>query len=104
MEAEACAQRFLDCHYRFHGMPTSIVSDRGSNWTSRFWRRLCKLAGIKQQLSTAYHPETDGGPERANQEIQAYLRCYISFSQDDWDRFLPAAMLALNNRKIVLLA
>jgi transposase InsO family protein len=98
MEAEACVQRFLSCHFRFHGMPNSIVSDRGSNWTSRFWRRFCELAGVQQRLSTAYHPQTDGGPERANQEIQAFLRCYIDYSQQDWGSFIPAAQLALNNR------
>jgi hypothetical protein len=79
-------------------MPRSIVSDRGSNWTSKFWRTFCDLAGIQQRLSTAYHPQTDGGPERANQEIQAYLRAYISYTQTDWGDFLPAAQLALNNR------
>ncbi|KJZ69779.1 hypothetical protein HIM_10838 [Hirsutella minnesotensis 3608] len=59
MEAEACAKRFLQCHYRFHGMPRSIVSDRGSNWLSRFWKRFCNLAGVTQKLSTAYHPQTE---------------------------------------------
>ncbi|KAM4055916.1 integrase core domain-containing protein [Hirsutella rhossiliensis] len=78
MEAEPCANRFLQCHYRFHGMPRSIVSDRGSNWLSRFWKRFCRLAGVTQKLSTAYHPQTDGGPERMNQEIEAYLRAYVS--------------------------
>ncbi|KAM4063475.1 integrase core domain-containing protein [Hirsutella rhossiliensis] len=78
MEAEQCANRFLQCHYRFHGMPRSIVSDRGSNWLSRFWKRFCRLAGVTQKLSTAYHPQTDGGPERMNQEIEAYLRAYVS--------------------------
>ncbi|KJZ70218.1 hypothetical protein HIM_10404 [Hirsutella minnesotensis 3608] len=99
MEAESCAQRFLQCHYRFHGMPRSIVSDRGSNWLSRFWKRFCQLAGISQRLSTAYHPQTDGGPERMNQEIEAYLRAYVSYVQDDWGDLLPAAQLALNNRE-----
>ncbi|KAF4492180.1 Transposon Tf2-9 polyprotein [Colletotrichum fructicola Nara gc5] len=98
MEAEACAERFLSCHFRFHGVPTSIVSDRGSNWTSRFWRQFCKLLGIEQRLSTAYHPQTDGGPERMNQEIQAYLRNYITYSQKDWANNLPAAQLALCSR------
>ncbi|XP_044716392.1 integrase core domain-containing protein [Hirsutella rhossiliensis] len=83
MEAEQCANRFLQCHYRFHGMPRSIVSDRGSNWLSRFWKRFCRLAGVTQKLSTAYHPQTDGGPERMNQEIEAYLRAYVSYVQDD---------------------
>ena len=99
MEAEACARRFLQCHYRFHGMPRSIVSDRGSNWLSRFWKRFCNLAGVTQKLSTAYHPQTDGGPERMNQEIEAYLRAYVSYVQDDWGELLPAAQLALNNRE-----
>lgn len=80
MDAEACAQRFISCYYRFHGMPNSIVSDRGSNWTGQFWRAFCKLAKVEQRLSTAYHPQTDGGPERYNQEIQAYLRAYIIYS------------------------
>ncbi|XP_044715134.1 reverse transcriptase (RNA-dependent DNA polymerase) domain-containing protein [Hirsutella rhossiliensis] len=75
----------LECHYRFHGMPRSIVSDRGSNWLSRFWKRFCRLAGVTQKLSTAYHPQTDGGPERMNQEIEAYLRAYVSYVQDDWE-------------------
>ncbi|XP_044714772.1 integrase core domain-containing protein [Hirsutella rhossiliensis] len=99
MEAEPCANRFLQCHYRFHGMPRSIVSDRGSNWLSRFWKRFCRLAGVTQKLSTAYHPQTDGGPERMNQEIEAYLRAYVSYVQDDWGELLPAAQLALNNRE-----
>ncbi|MBE3048176.1 DDE-type integrase/transposase/recombinase [Candidatus Bathyarchaeota archaeon] len=99
MDAEACAQRFLYCHYRFHGMPRSIVSDRGSNWLSRFWRRFCEFSGVTQRLSTAYHPQTDGAPERMNQEIQAYLRAYVSYLQKDWGDLLPAAQLALNNRE-----
>ncbi|XP_044724606.1 reverse transcriptase (RNA-dependent DNA polymerase) domain-containing protein [Hirsutella rhossiliensis] len=89
----------VPCHYRFHGMPRSIVSDRGSNWLSRFWKRFCRLAGVTQKLSTAYHPQTDGGPERMNQEIEAYLRAYVSYVQDDWGELLPAAQLALNNRE-----
>ncbi|KAM4063807.1 integrase core domain-containing protein [Hirsutella rhossiliensis] len=63
-------------------MPRSIVSDRGSNWLSRFWKRFCRLAGVTQKLSTAYHPQTDGGPERMNQEIEAYLRAYVSRLQE----------------------
>ncbi|KAI1000349.1 hypothetical protein K3495_g7846 [Podosphaera aphanis] len=79
MSAEAGAKRFLQCFYRFHGFPSAITSDRGSNWVGDFWRRLCERAGIQQRLSTAFHPQTDGATERANQE--------------------PAAQLALNNRE-----
>ncbi|KJZ70524.1 hypothetical protein HIM_10068 [Hirsutella minnesotensis 3608] len=65
----------------------------------RFWKRFCNLAGVTQKLSTAYHPQTDGGTERMNQEIEAYLRAYVSYVQDDWGELLPAAQLALNNRE-----
>ena len=98
MEAEACAERFITSHWRHHGFPRAIVSDRGSNWVGHFWRRLCELARIEQRLSTAYHPETDGATERANQEVLAYLRAFITYTQENWAQLLPGAMLAINNR------
>ncbi|KAM4057343.1 integrase core domain-containing protein [Hirsutella rhossiliensis] len=101
MEAEACAERFLWCFARYHWWPDAITSDRGSNWVGRFWRHMCKLLGIDQQLSTAYHPQTDGGPERMNQEVQAYLRAVINQNQNDWDKWVPAAQMALNGRFLV---
>ena len=79
-------------------MPRAITSDRGTNWTSTFWKEFCRLFGVTQRLSSAYHPQTDGGPERINQEVQAYLRNYINQEQSDWSNWLPAAQLALNGR------
>lgn len=99
MEAEVCAERFLTCHYRFHGFPKFITSDRGANWVGHFWTNLCRMTGINQRLSTAYHPQTDGSTERMNQEVLNYLRAFISYAQTDWPKLLPTAMLALNNRK-----
>lgn len=98
MSAEACATRFRDTWWRFHGFPREIISDRGSDWTGAFWASLCAQVGVKRLLSTAHHPETDGGTERANQEVQKYLRVVIAFSQQDWPNHLPACQLALNNR------
>ncbi|KAI0992243.1 hypothetical protein K3495_g15943, partial [Podosphaera aphanis] len=98
MNAEECAERFLQCHYRFHGFPRALTSDRGSNWVGDFWRHLCKLANIEQRLSTAFHPETDGATERMNQEVLSYMRAFISFSQLEWSTMLPSAQLAINNR------
>lgn len=98
MEAEKCAERFINCHYRFHGFPSAITSDRGSNWTGLFWKKLCELTKIEQRLSTAFHPQTDGATERMNQEVLSYLRAFIAYSQLDWANLLPTAMLALNNR------
>ena len=50
------------------------------------------------RLSTAFHPETDGATERANQEVLAYLRSYTALTQHDWAKLLPGAQLAINNR------
>lgn len=103
MDAESCAKRFLSCHWRYHGFPNAITSDRGTNWTSKFWKRLCELVKIDQRLSTGYHPQTDGATERANQEVQTYLRAYVSYTQHDWADCLPAAQLAINNRDVMAL-
>ncbi|KAI6622526.1 hypothetical protein MCOR07_011848 [Pyricularia oryzae] len=98
MKAEDCAARFLSSWWRFRGFPSQIISDRGSDWVGGFWTELCRQTGVEQLLSTSYHPETDGGTERANQEVQQYLRAYIAFDQGDWPDHLGAAQLALNNR------
>lgn len=98
MTAEACAERFKTAWWRFHGFPSNIITDRGSDWVGHFWSTLCGLVGVKQDLSTAYHPQTDGGTERANQEVQAILRMVVCFEQDDWPDHLAATQLALNNR------
>ncbi|POS87609.1 hypothetical protein EPUL_003063 [Erysiphe pulchra] len=78
MDAEACAGRFLNCHVRFHSFSQALISDRGSNWVGDFWQYLCMQARVEQRLSTAFRPETDGATERANQEILAYLRAFLS--------------------------
>ena len=98
MKAEECAAKFMDCWAKHHGMPRAITSDRGTNWTSTFWKEFCRLMGVQQRLSSAYHPQTDGGPERLNQDVQAYLRNFINHEQSDWKKWLSTAQLALNGR------
>jgi transposase InsO family protein len=80
-----------------HGVPQSIVSDRGPQFKSKFWKKLWALLGTKVNLSTAYHPQTDGQSERVNQTLEQYLRCFTSDEQDDWSTLLPTAELAYNN-------
>ena len=53
---------------------------------------------IRQRLSTAFHPETDGSTERMNQVVEEYLRCFTTYFQENWSFLLPTAMLAINNR------
>lgn len=95
---DAVAQTLLWCLIRHHGYPSAIVSDRGPQFTSQVWKRICELLQIVRRLSTAHHPETDGATERANQEVEHYLRAFTTYFQDNWDQLLPIAMLALNNR------
>jgi hypothetical protein len=60
MEAKYTARMFLYHVWKHHGLPKTIVSDRGTQFVSRLWQRLCQRLGISTKLSTAYHPETDG--------------------------------------------
>ena len=95
--ASETAQAFIKEIIRLHGVPANIVSDRGVQFTSRFWRSLCKALDIELSFSSAYHPQTNGLTERTNQTLEQYLRCFSSFAQDDWISLLPLAEFAYNN-------
>ncbi len=84
---------------RHYGLLDSIVSYQGLVFTSKFWSSLYYFLGIKQRLSTAFHPQTDGQTEMQNSTMEAYLRAFVNFGQDDWARLLPMAEFAYNNAK-----
>jgi transposase InsO family protein len=80
-----------------HGVPISIISDRDSRFTSRFWQSLQKALGTRLDMSTAYHPQTDGQSERTIQTLEDMLRaCVIDFGKG-WDKHLPLAEFSYNN-------
>ena len=87
---------FLDHVFLLHGLPETIVSDRGPQFISAFWEHLTTSLGIKRKLSTAYRRQTDRQTERANQDLENYLRRYVSWKQDDWARWLSVAEFAAN--------
>jgi hypothetical protein len=93
------ADLFMKHVWKHHGLPATIVSDRGTVFTGTFFSRLMSLLGIKQLLTTAYHPETDGQTERVNRVLQDCLRHYVSPTQDDWDAHLPYIEFAINTSK-----
>jgi hypothetical protein len=98
IDAKQTAKTLMKCFIQHHGAPRAIVTDRGSQFTSHLWRHLCRLLRVQQRLSTAWHPQTDGSTERANQEVERYLRIFATYAQDNWDDLLPIAAIALNNK------
>jgi transposase InsO family protein len=91
------AQLFFDHVFRLHGMPRTIISDRDTRFTGKFWTALIKLMGTKLNMSTAFHPQSDGQTERANRTLEEMLRSYVAYHQKDWDLFLPMLEFAYNN-------
>ncbi|GJZ87719.1 putative reverse transcriptase domain-containing protein [Tanacetum coccineum] len=80
-----------------HGVPISIISDCDSHFTSRFWQSLQSALGTQLDMSTAYHPETDGESERTIQTLEDMLRsCVIDFGKG-WERHLPLVEFSYNN-------
>ncbi|KAJ9552808.1 LOW QUALITY PROTEIN: hypothetical protein OSB04_016853 [Centaurea solstitialis] len=80
-----------------HGVPISIISDRDSRFTSRFWQSLQATLGTRVDLSTAYHPQTDGQTERTIQTLEDMLRaCMLEFG-GSWDDHLPLVEFSYNN-------
>ena len=80
-------------HYR---LPTRIISDRDPCFTSTFSRELCCTLGITQNISTAYHTQTDGQSKRTNQRLEQYLRIFVDYHQQNWASLLPLAQYTLN--------
>ncbi|KAJ4807007.1 polyprotein [Rhynchospora pubera] len=90
-KATDVAHVFLDQVYRLHGLPTNIVSDRDAIFTSKFWKELMSKIGVKLNMSTAYHPQSDGQTERVNQCLENYLRGMVFNQQKKWYRWLSLA-------------
>jgi transposase InsO family protein len=91
--AELCIAHILN----LHGVPKTIVSDRGPQFVSKFWEEPHKSLGTKLLHSSAYHPQTSGQTERVNQILEDMLwACVMEFPQK-WDDCLPLAEFSYNN-------
>ena len=99
IDTPGLAEVIINVVVRHHGLPDSIVTNRGSLFTSKFWSLLCYFLSIKRRLSTAFHPQTDGQTERQNSTMEAYFRAFVNFEQNNWARLLPMAEFAYNNAK-----
>ena len=96
--AEELARLFRDNVWKLHGLPESVVSDRGPQFAAELTKELNRMLRIKTKLSTTFHPQMDGQTERMNQELEQYLRFFIKHRQKDWPEWLAAAEFVINNK------
>ena len=95
---EGLAKLFRDNVWKLHGLPESIISDRGPQFVAGLMKELNKILGIEIKLSMAYHLEINGHSERTNQELEQYLRMYVNHRQNNWAKWLTMAEFAFNNK------
>jgi len=98
ISAEGLARLFRDNVWKLHGLPESIISDKGPQFAAGLMRELNEMLGIKSKLSMAFHPQTDGQMERVNQELEQYLRMFIDHRQEQWPEWLEIAEFTYNNK------
>jgi hypothetical protein len=97
VKASGVAELYYRNIWRLHGLPTSIVSDRDTKFTSAFWKELTAAVGTKLLMSTAYHPQTDGATERVNRTVTQILRSFVRPDQLDWASKLAPVEFAINS-------
>ena len=94
---ERLAKLFIDEIVTRHGVPLSIVSDRGSRFTSTFWQSFQRELGSQVKLSTTYHPQIDGQSEKTIQTLEDMLRACAIDCAGSWESHLPLIEFAYNN-------
>jgi transposase InsO family protein len=85
--------------FKRFGLPDEINSDRDLRFAAHTFQELLKLLNIKSNLTTAYHPQSDGATERVNQEIEAYLSIYCTSHPENWLHSLSTLEFTHNNRR-----
>lgn len=91
------AQKLVEHVICIFGIPNVIITDRGSNFCSELFKRICKLFKIKDIKTTAYRPESNGALERSHLTVIQYLRCFINNKElNNWDEWIPYANFMYN--------
>src|SRR5260221_363874 len=99
IDGKGIARLYLQHLFPWFGVPKRIISDRDPRFTSHFTKAVCKATQIKQNISTAFHPRTDGQTERMNQWVETYLREFVNGRQNNWSSLLPMAEFTHNSWK-----
>ena len=95
--ATTLVKAFVREIWRLRGLPLDVVSDRDTVFTSKLWTEVMRLLDVSQDMSTAYHPPTDGQTERVNQVLEQYLPTFCAWHQKDWLEFILYAEFCYNN-------
>jgi transposase InsO family protein len=82
---------------RLHGVPRTIILDRGPQFIPRFWEHLHKDLGTNLVRSSTYHPQTSGQTERVNKILEDMLCACVISSKGSWEKWLPLAEFSYNN-------
>jgi len=89
--AKGLARLFRDNMWKLHGLPKSIISDRGPQFAAGLMRELNGILEIKNKMSMVFHSQTNRQIERVNQELEQYLRMFIDYRQEQWLDWLGMA-------------
>ena len=98
MGAEAIAKLFKERVFLYTEIPTRLILDRDTRFTSSWFKELCRVLRVTQNLSTAYHPQMDGQSERTNQTMEELLRIFCNHQANDWVEWLPVVQYIMNSR------
>src|SRR5260221_10185530 len=93
------AMLYLKHIYPWFGLPSKIITDQDPRFTSHFGKALTKCIGAQQNISTAFHPRTDGLSEQKNQWVEQYLQIVTSMAPEDWTSWLSIATAVHNDRR-----
>ena len=96
--AKGLARLFRDNMWKLHGLPKSVISDRGPQFAAGLMRELNKMLGIESKMSTVFYSQIDRQTERINQELEQYLRMFIDYRQEQWLDWLGMAEFIYNNK------
>jgi hypothetical protein len=97
IDAIGTAALYAQWVFLHYGVPQKVISDRDPHFTAMFTKELCQMLGIKQNISMAYHPQTDGQSEHTNQSLEQYLRLYCRTQQEQWAQWMPVTQYTWNS-------
>lgn len=95
--ANTVAEVFVTHFVCVHGLPSSILTDQGTEFLSNTFTAVCKLLNINKLKTSPFHPQTNGGLERSHRTLSEYLRSFVNQKLNNWDDLLPYAFFVYNS-------